>query len=84
MNDIAPARGVSGKFRSKKLDFSKPLRVYTYSELEPDEIDELFTMSRAVPVVATGVDKEEERVFLFDLLYFFVNNMNRNTTWLQP
>lgn len=69
MNEIAPARNTNGKFRSKKLDFGKPLRVYRYNELKSEEIDELFTMSRAVPIVATGVDKEEEKVFVFSLRF---------------
>lgn len=61
MNENTPARGSNGKFRSRKLDFSKPLRICKYNELGHEEIDELFAISRTVPSVATGVEKEEEK-----------------------
>ena len=61
MNEITPARALNGKFRSKKLDFSKPLKIFRFSDLQPEEIDELFAIGRSVPTVATGVDKDEEK-----------------------
>lgn len=48
-----------GKFRSRKLDFKKSLAVYRASDI-PD-IDQAVS-HRGVPVVATGVEKEEEEV----------------------
>lgn len=47
-----------GKFRSKKLDYNRLLNVYRYHEIVDVTEDELS--SRAVPIIATGVDKEEE------------------------
>jgi hypothetical protein len=48
------------KFRSRKLDFKKALPIRHAEDL-PDLDDE---GSRAVPIVATGVEKEEEEVGL--------------------
>ena len=68
MNENTPARGSNGKFRSRKLDFSKPLRICRYNELDHEEIDELFAISRTVPMVATGVEKEEKEHHLVEAL----------------
>jgi hypothetical protein len=46
------------KFRSRKLDYRRPLPIYQASDI-PDLDEEAH---RAVPVVATGVEKEEEEV----------------------
>lgn len=45
-------------FRAKKLDFSKPLPVYHSDELA--EFGEYNQVSRIIPTIATGVEKEEE------------------------
>jgi hypothetical protein len=48
------------KFRSKKLDFKRPLPILKADQI-PD-LDDESIISRAVPAVATGVEKEEEEV----------------------
>ena len=50
----------SKNFRSRKLDYNKPLTVFRESDIDLD--DNATLMMRSVPVVATGVDKEEEEV----------------------
>lgn len=47
------------KFRSRKLDYKKALHVLTPEETAaiPDIDDEVY---RAVPLVSTGVEKDEE------------------------
>ena len=47
------------KFRSRKLDNKRPLPIIHESEI-PDLDDEAH---RAAPIIATGVEKEEEEVF---------------------
>ena len=46
------------KFRSKKLDYNRLLAVYRYHEIT--DVSEAELSSRSIPVIATGVDKEEE------------------------
>jgi len=46
-------------FRSRKIDYRRALPVFRATEL-PD-LDETAN-SRAIPVIATGVEKEEEEV----------------------
>jgi len=46
--------------RARKLDYSRRLRVYRSEEV-PD-LDDQTQFARNVPVVATGVEKEEEEV----------------------
>ena len=48
------------KFRSRKLDIHKPLVVYRFNEVS--DLDEHASVSRALPAMPTGVDKEEEEV----------------------
>lgn len=48
------------KFRSRKLEYNRPLSVYRYDD--PLDLDDFDNPMRAVPLVATGVDKEEEEV----------------------
>jgi len=60
------------KFRSRKIDNKRPLAVYRSSELS--DLNELTNLSRAAPMVATGVEKEEEEVWLI----IFNNNNNNN------
>ena len=52
------AMSTKPKFRSRKLDYKRPLPLYHAQEL-PDLDDDAH---RAVPIVATGVEKEEEEV----------------------
>lgn len=59
--DTPHARGNNGKFRSKKLDFAKAVRVCYTHDLDTAEVDELFSASRSIATVATGVDKDEEK-----------------------
>jgi enhancer of polycomb-like protein len=47
-------------FRSRKVDAKRPLPVYRASEI-PD-LDEGLNAQRAVPIIETGVEKEEETV----------------------
>lgn len=56
------------KFRSRKIDYRKALHVFRASEL-PD-IDEVSS-HRSVPIIATGVEKEEEEVCSAPLIYRF-------------
>ncbi|KAJ1655080.1 Enhancer of polycomb-like protein 1 [Dispira simplex] len=46
------------KFRSRKIDFKRPLPVYRASELPT--LDEAAALQRTAPMVETGVEKEEE------------------------
>jgi hypothetical protein len=48
----------SSALRSRKLDPKKPLGVYRYDQVT--DLDE--AASRAIPRIATGVEKEEEEV----------------------
>lgn len=51
------------KFRARKLEPTKPIKVYQYHEIEGEEADELLgpaTSTRTSIIIATGVDKEEE------------------------
>lgn len=45
-------------FRARKLDPIKPLSIYKETDLDPEEHTTI--MMRSVPLVSTGVDKEEE------------------------
>ena len=54
------------KFRSRKIDNKRPLHVYRSSELQ--DLNELTNLSRAAPMVATGVEKEEEEVWLINYI----------------
>jgi hypothetical protein len=47
-------------FRSRKVDAKRPLSVYRASEI-PD-LDENLSAQRSVPLVDTGVEKDEETV----------------------
>lgn len=49
------------KFRSRKLEYNRPLCIHRYDD--PIDLDDYDNPIRAVPLVATGVDKEEEEVF---------------------
>ena len=55
---MATAAAKQLSFRAKKLDFSKPLPVYHCDELT--EFGEYNQVSRTMPTIATGVEKEEE------------------------
>ena len=48
------------KFRSRKLEYNRPLKVYRYDETI--DLDDYDNPMRSVPLIATGVDKEEEEV----------------------
>ncbi len=48
------------KFRSRKLENSRPLLIYRYDDLV--DFEDFSSPVRAIPLVATGVDKEEEEV----------------------
>jgi len=50
-------------FRTKALDNAKPLPIYLASE-EPDILSETANINRAVPIMPTGMEKEEEEVGL--------------------
>jgi hypothetical protein len=49
----------SGGLRSRKIDFKKNMQVFKYTEV--DDIVESVE-HRLLPVVSTGVEKEEEKV----------------------
>jgi hypothetical protein len=48
-------------FRARALDANKPLQIYR-SENEPDILNENVAISRSVPQLPTGMEKEEEEV----------------------
>ena len=48
------------KFRSRKLEYNRGLQVFRYDDAL--DIDDYDNPMRAVPLIATGVDKEEEEV----------------------
>lgn len=48
------------KFRSRKLEHNRPLQIFRYDDAV--DIDEYDNHMRAAPMIATGVDKEEEEV----------------------
>ena len=48
------------KFRSRKLEYSRPLQIYRFDD--SIDIDDYDNPMRSVPLMATGVDKEEEEV----------------------
>lgn len=56
------------KFRSRKLEYNRPLTIFKHDDAV--DIDDYDNPMRAVPLIATGVDKEEEEVTtcLLDLL----------------
>lgn len=54
------------KFRARKLDFSKTLQVYRFDQAI--DLDDYGSPLRTVAQVATGVDKEEEDVFIRDYM----------------
>ena len=58
------------KFRSRKLDYNRPLPVHRYDDVI--DIDDLGSPIRAVPMIATGVDKEEEEV-IREFVVIFIN-----------
>ena len=68
------------KFRSRKLEYNRPLQIFKYDDAV--DIDDYDNPMRAVPLIATGVDKEEEEVSLeilrSDLIDFI---MFRNTIY---
>ncbi|CAG8476727.1 7761_t:CDS:2 [Paraglomus occultum] len=45
-------------FRNRKIDNKKPIRIYLEDEIT--DLDELTGVARSVPVIETGVDKDEE------------------------
>ena len=51
MYEVTSLIGVSGKFRSRKLDFWKLIREFSYNELETEEIEKLLPRRRSVPAV---------------------------------
>ncbi|KAI8913284.1 enhancer of polycomb-like-domain-containing protein [Gorgonomyces haynaldii] len=51
------ANGSAG-LRSRKIDYKRPLFVYRFDEIDDLEVDALGT--KAIPLVSTGVEKEEE------------------------
>lgn len=53
------------KFRARKLDYSKALLVLRYDQAT--DLDDYGSPLRTVTQVATGVDKDEEDVILFNL-----------------
>ena len=53
-------------FRSRQVDYSKPLPIYLNNDL-PD-LQDLVAINRSVPQMPTGMEKEEEAV---SLIYFF-------------
>ena len=57
-------------FRARALDPSKPLPIF-FSDQEPDILNPNASISRAVPQMPTGMEKEEEevRASRFLLLY---------------
>lgn len=62
-------------FRARALDAAKPLPVYSNGDI-PD-LNDCVSISRAVPQMPTGMEKEEESVcdgvlkaFLNKLIYF--------------
>ncbi|KAJ3287225.1 Enhancer of polycomb-like protein 1, partial [Blyttiomyces sp. JEL0837] len=57
---MPPGQNSFGSLRSRKVDLKKPLPVLRYNEC-PD-LDETASLNRAIPAVATGVEKEEEEV----------------------
>jgi enhancer of polycomb-like protein len=57
-SNLTTATSKQLSFRAKKLDFSKPLPVYHCDELT--EFGEYAQVSRTMPTIATGVEKEEE------------------------
>jgi hypothetical protein len=48
------------KFRSRKLEYNRSLQIYRFDDAI--DIDDYDNPMRAVPLIATGVDKEEEDV----------------------
>ena len=48
------------KFRSRKLEHNRPLQIYRHDDAV--DIDDYDNHMRAAPMIATGVDKEEEEV----------------------
>jgi len=56
-------------FRNRKIDNKKPIRIYLEDEIT--DLDELTGVARSVPVIETGVDKDEEEVRKFLLLYSY-------------
>ncbi len=48
-------------FRARALDINKPLPIVR-SEEEPDILNENVAISRSVPLMPTGMEKEEEEV----------------------
>ncbi|KAJ1969522.1 Enhancer of polycomb-like protein 1, partial [Dimargaris xerosporica] len=46
------------KFRSRKIDFKRPLPVYRATDLPG--LEDASTLQRTAPIVETGVEKEEE------------------------
>ena len=48
------------KFRARKLEHNRPLKVFRASDMNDDEIFEDMETRAALPQISTGVDKEEE------------------------
>ncbi|KAJ3288060.1 Enhancer of polycomb-like protein 1, partial [Borealophlyctis nickersoniae] len=55
---MAPGGAGNSGLRSRKVDLKKALPVYRYTEVI--DLDETSAINRAIPQVATGVEKEEE------------------------
>jgi hypothetical protein len=69
------------KFRSRKIDNKRPLAVYRSSELQ--DLNELTNLSRAAPMVATGVEKEEEEEYhLQNALHSTQSGVAHHTTFI--
>ena len=58
-----PAHQNSSSLRSRKVDFKKPLLVFRLEDIPLSEQNSI--LERNIPTFATGVEKEEEEVFLF-------------------
>lgn len=56
----AAAHSAQPKFRSRKLDYKRPLPILQSEQIPDWEEWNLDAVNRAVPLVATGVEKEEE------------------------
>ncbi|RKO90477.1 enhancer of polycomb-like-domain-containing protein [Blyttiomyces helicus] len=55
---MAPSAQTSSGLRSRKVDYKRLLPVYRFSEVT--DIDETSAVNRTIPLLATGVEKEEE------------------------
>lgn len=68
-------------FRSRQLDPSKPMPIYRAEEV-PD-LGECTAISRGVPILPSGMEKEEEGVstFAYSLALLHARSQNRRALW---